>query len=491
MRVTQTSNVVNVLLAFYRNDFPSVIGGAIQPSVPSQEVSFTDSTIGTEGLDLEATVDGAAIESGGNQLEFVGGVADSIVGTPSLSTYQECLLTYVVDVVHAILYGLGTCEVLCAALHVVALASQTQVVQQSIDLVSVGCLVKFGLYAVQGLSQIAVLLILRNNLDVPKQHLHVTSAALDVGNLSCQLLGQFLKFSSVLVVLQLILSIGQNLTHFLLHGLGQGQILPTGSQIHSGANLSCTVVVVNFLYVDTAVIEVATPVLLDVGCNHVGTYAQDRSGDVNLNGILSASPTHVLLQQVTVHVCPVGIVVANIQRVRQSGIDLVDGPGTTNPVVGVAAVIAVTLVGGVVLVAIPNGLDFRHVANVTCRHCLLVPHGVIKFWHCPGKSFLAAIHLGICNLISGAFLILGCYEEVVVVSTSNPDFLTLGLVNQRHATDADVAVCCTTGKVKDNLQVLHMDAWELCLEVVLAGCLDEGVLQHSLHLVVLVFRELD
>ena len=148
-----------------------------------------------------------------------------------------------------------------------------------------------------------------------------------------------------------------------------------------------TLFVVHLGDVDAAVVEVAAPVLLDVGGDDVLAYVEVLGGDVNLYGILAAGPAYVLLQQVAVDVCLVNVVVADVELVGETVVDLVELEVAANPVVGAVA-------GFFEDAAWPDALLLGHVAFAAGGHHLVVPHGVVEISLCPGQCLDATADFG-------------------------------------------------------------------------------------------------
>ena len=203
--------------------------------------------------------------------------------------------------------------------------------------------------------------------------------------------------------------------------------------------------VVNLLDVDTAVIEETAPVLLDISSNNVLTYVQIFSRNVNLYGILAVGPTCVLLQQVTVYVCLVSIIVTYIQSIAQTRINLVELEVTTYPQVGI-------------LTTGPYSLHLGHVTIAAARHFPSIPLLVVEVGHCPGHCLYTTFYIRPLQLFNSSLVCLlvvvalGHIEEVEVVCT-NPQLVAIFVLNG-HFANPDGIVSFTAGKIEDKLHVL-------------------------------------
>ena len=141
-----------------------------------------------------------------------------------------------------------------------------------------------------------------------------------------------MDFCSVGLVLVVVLFCFCNkISHIFLHPIGQQGV---GFCISEGViELLLSFFRINFTNVDAAVIEVTTPVLLDVCGDDILANIEILGRDVNLYRALAIGPTNILLQKVTIDVCLINIIVTNVQLVRQTFVDLFEFEVTANPVV--------------------------------------------------------------------------------------------------------------------------------------------------------------
>ena len=196
---------------------------------------------------------------------------------------------------------------------------------------------------------------------------------------------------------------------------------------------------------------------------------------MNLYGILAVSPTNILLQQVTVNVCFVNVVVANVQLVRETFVNLVKFEVAANPVVCVFA-------------TGPNALYFCHVASFAYGHHLVVPHRVVKVGQSPSQSLCTAANLGSIDFFKVGFDVsilllffsLGLsviahtivksvvpyhvldgslvHGNVVEVVCANPKFLFFAgfcYVNQRNVLDGNCGAVLTATEIEVNHEVVN------------------------------------
>ena len=148
---------------------------------------------------------------------------------------------------------------------------------------------------------------------------------------------------------------------------------------------------------------------------------------MNLYGILAIRPAYVLLQQNSVDVCLVNVIVAYIQLVGETVVNLFKFKVTANPIVGTMTA-AISIVG-------PHALLLGHIYSVsvfrgTDRHHLIIPHRVVEISLSPSQCFNAAIYFRsidflVTDLFFGPF-------KLVFVSFSVATFTVIKRIVPNH-----------------------------------------------------------
>ena len=327
---------------------------------------------------------------------------------PVLTAAEEQALPYIIYIIGSVgIVGIGSLGdvslwlaahiSLGAALHGVALACQTQWAEQVVGLGVRFTRVNLGLCCADGLLEIAFVLGLLAYGDGLQQDVHVTGIV-EYGVDACfQVLGILLHLGCILVDLQLLASCLGQTVELGLHGLGEcGLGL---SQCDGSLQFISTLIIVDFLHIDTAVIEASAKVLLDISGDDILALAQILGRDMHLLGVLSVSPSVELLQQMSVDIGLIGVIVAHIESIAQALVDLVEREGTAHPVVGVMALSAVALIVEVSHVSRPDALELGHIACVTHRHLLVAPHRIVEVGLYPALGLHTTVYHGVLYLL--------------------------------------------------------------------------------------------
>ena len=383
------------------------------------------------------------------------------MATPSLGATQEALVADVEDVELVLYVWLRTDEILCATLCCILLAGYAEFGEQRIDLTCRSACVEVNLNVSQCLCQISIVLGSLAKCDGAAHILYGTSISEDNIDLFGKNLGILLNLSSVEVGLQFVLALCGIAKQGVVHGSGQFGITLLCKCDGSLQGISA-LLIVNLLNVDTAVVELATPVLLDVCGDDVLTNVEILGRDVYLNGVHAIGPSCILLQEVTVNVCLVVIIVANVEGIAQTLVDLVHLEGTAYPEVGV-------------FTTGPDGLWLWIVTAVTNWHLPGLPHLVVEIGQSPCLGLGTSLNLGpldfVCRICALLLVVVDVrHVEVVEVVRAYPEFLLVRLVEYRHVGNLDGRTSLAASEVEDNLQVLNVNAVHRAFELeVLVG----------------------
>ncbi len=338
------------------------------------------------------------------------------------------------------------------ALGCVASACIAEVIQQSVDsVVGLASLDAF-CCGIELACEVTVVLDALADSDSLTESGNIVTAAQHSVDSGSEVLGVLLQFCCILVVCYLIVGCIHENLQAVLHCLGE--VLVSCCESDGILHQLYASVVVNFLYVDTAVIEATAPVLVYLGSNHVLSCTENLCRDVYLYRILAVSPTGILLEEHAVDVCLVVVVMANIECIAQARIDFVECEGTANPVTCVVRSVSIH-VCVVVDTCRPLGLNLRHVVEITYWHCSVIPFRVIELRHCPCQSLGTAVDNRVFHMLA----VTAEVHEIEVMS-AYPQFFSGGLVHKRHVAKLHVCVGRNPCKVEHNLEVGNISACE-------------------------------
>ena len=132
---TCTNDIEYVLLTFYRNELPRIVNRTVNKSVIAHEVGSAFCTVGTVGLNTEALWQVVTFRIGGDKCHCIRNIFCSKMCTPCLSSTQEALFLYIINIiVHVLLWSRNTYILLGMTLGSILLTGDAESIQHRIHL---------------------------------------------------------------------------------------------------------------------------------------------------------------------------------------------------------------------------------------------------------------------------------------------------------------------------------------------------------------------